>query len=1079
MALFAVKKTAPKKQEKQKVKTGTNIIQRISQIKAMVDKNLGHLKNEYIIINTVEELEKYIDACIDDGVISIDTETTGLDPIADKIVGLCIYCPSQKAAYVPINHISYVTNMRVPNQLTEKEVGKCLQRIVDNDVKEIFFNANFDVRFLKQCGVNMNPYWDTSIASRMLNENEESRALKPLHNKYCLGGKGDAFKFDDLFNGITFDLVPIEVGYIYAAHDAIITYEFYKFQEPFLTPTHPKCVAQGLEQVAKAFMEIEMPVSKVLCEMECTGIYYDMEHNRMLHDKYVNKRENVLQECYKLVSMYDKEISDYKLKNVNNKLSDPINLGSPTQLAVLFYDIIKVGEIDKKTPRGTGADILKRMKNPLADKICEYKEVDKLLGTFIDKLPNELSKDNRIHCKFHSYGADTGRMSCISEGTLVSTPSGDIPIEDIKIGDWVYCYTDDNKLTLSKVKNVWDNGYRDCVRLKWKSKYDAIRGELVCTPDHFVKTANRGWVMAKDLKVTDSIPSVHRRKSKDRDNVAIDAFRSQGGEEEHLVVAKIIGMDKKDGYEIHHSDNNHMNNSPDNLTYVTRKVHNNIHRYDNPNYGGGKWTYDKCIEELERVKGELTKVDGDYQTFKARLEQYRINYIQYYTESYSERPYKESRGRVSKDKHLPLNKGNLVYALDLSNGDLLTASGYFGVSLKEFTDACDKYELLTNHNVYSVEYLEGVYHVYDLEVEEYHNFIASELCVHNCSSPNLQQIPSKNHDVRQSFKATDGYVLMSSDFSQQEPKALAALCAQQLGDTQMLNTFLEGKDLYSAIASAAFHKPYDECLEFRPDGTTNPDGKKRRTQAKSILLGVLYGRGEASIAEQLGCSVEEAKAIKNSVFEGFPAIKHFEEESLSMAKDYGYVTTIAGRKRRLPILQEPDYEFSWINGTAPDDDPLGFDSFDYDSEVSDRLVRKYTDKLKWAWGRQKQDIIAEAEAEGVKIIDNTMKKADATRQVVNSRIQGSSADLTKVALIALGNNKHLKDLGFRVLVPVHDEFIVECPKEYALECKQILADTMCKAAEKLLGMPISTDVEVTERWYGEPLTDEELKSFKK
>ena len=72
--------------------------------------------------------------------------------------------------------------------------------------------------------------------------------------------------------------------------------------------------------------------------------------------------------------------------------------------------------------------------------------------------------------------------------------------------------------------------------------------------------------------------------------------------------------------------------------------------------------------------------------------------------------------------------------------------------------------------------------------------------------------------------------------SQQEPKCLAALCKMQ-GDSQMYDTFMQGKDLYSEIASKAFNVPYEDCLEFRPDGTINKEGKERRSQAKSILLG--------------------------------------------------------------------------------------------------------------------------------------------------------------------------------------------------------------------------------------------------
>lgn len=94
------------------------------------------------------------------------------------------------------------------------------------------------------------------------------------------------------------------------------------------------------------------------------------------------------------------------------------------------------------------------------------------------------------------------------------------------------------------------------------------------------------------------------------------------------------------------------------------------------------------------------------------------------------------------------------------------------------------------------------------------------------------------------------------------------MCAQA-GDSQLLDTFLAGKDLYSEIASKSFNVPYEDCREFRPDGTVNPEGKERRTQAKSILLGILYGRGEKSIADQL--KVSEKKHTKLKVV----CLKHF------------------------------------------------------------------------------------------------------------------------------------------------------------------------------------------------------------
>ena len=213
---------------------------------------------------------------------------------------------------------------------------------------------------------------------------------------------------------------------------------------------------------------------------------------------------------------------------------------------------------------------------------------------------------------------------------------------------------------------------------------------------------------------------------------------------------------------------------------------------------------------------------------------------------------------------------------------------------------------------------------------------------------------------------------------------------KRAGDSQMYETFMHGKDLYSEIASKAFNVPYDDCREFRPDGTVNKQGKERRTQAKSVLLGVLYGRGEASIGEQLNVSTKKAKDIKDSVFKGFPAIKEFEESSLDMAYELGYVTTVCNRKRRLPDLQLPEYEFKWKDGAPPDDDLLDFDLEEdmNEPEVPEDIQRKYLKKLQNCYFSQKRKIFEEANKEGIWIVDNGAKIADAQRQCVNARIQG-------------------------------------------------------------------------------------------
>ena len=733
------------------IKGGSSLLERISSINDLVERHLGKYKDVSLLIQTEEHLSNYIDKCIENGVISIDTETTGLDPLLDQIAGICIYTPNMPGAYIPINHISYITNMIVPNQLDKDTIRIKFEKFIEAKVDVIMFNGVFDIRVLRN-GIGLhNIYctWDCYIAQRLLNENEETNALKKLHQKYVLDGKEDAFKFDELFNGIPFTMIPLQTAYLYACHDPVITYELYEYQKKYLCSDR-----EDMKAIYWDFMHIEMPCIKVVADMEDNGILFDMNYQAKLSEKYNKLLSDKLEAFLSDLKQYDDKIVEYKAKTQNNKLDEVINIASPTQLAILFYDIIGIDVIDKKSPRGTGVEILNKIDLPIAKDILAYREVEKLISTYIDKLPNCVNpNDGRIHCKFNQYGADTGRFS--------------------------------------------------------------------------------------------------------------------------------------------------------------------------------------------------------------------------------------SR------------------------------------------------------------------------------------------EPNLQNIPSHNKDIRKMFTASPGYVLMSSDFSQQEPKALAALCNKQ-GDSQMYDTFMEGKDLYSEIASKAFNKPYEECKEFNADGTTNKQGKERRTQAKSILLGVLYGRGVNSIAEQLRCTPEKAQAIKDSVFRGFPAIKKFEKDSLNMAKDIGYVTTIAGRKRRLPDLQLDEYEFKWVNGVAPDNDLLDFDS-EAEQEIPERTIRKYLTKLHNCRFNEKRRIFEQANEEGIWIVDNGAKIADATRQCVNARIQGSAADLTKLAMIELDRNERLKELGFRLLIPVHDEVIAECPEENVKECSKLLAETMSKAAERLLEMPIKCDVAITREWYGEELYGSEIK----
>lgn len=718
-------------------------IKAIDNIKKKVSFSLGKYAERYMIINTEKDLEAFFEKALESGIIAIDTETTGLNPILNQIVGLSMATRDHKPVYVPINHISSYTRARLPNQLSEAQIKPIFDKYI-NLLKNILHNAKFDIRVIKwQLDVDMkNIYWDTYVGAHLLNENE-SHSLKYLYNKYVLSSEqeDEVFKFNDLFEGTKFNEVPIDTAFVYAAHDAEMTLDLYDFQCQFLSLD----VEEKYKGISNVFNNIEMPCIKVVAEMEDNGIAIDREYSKDLSDKYHTLLNEAKENYYACLAEYNKKIDMYKKVNKNaSKLSDPISYASPSQLSVLLYDIICVKAVDKDNPRGTGEDILTKIDLPICKAILKCREYEKLLGTYIDKLPELVNpKTNKLHTFFNQCGTVTGRFSS--------------------------------------------------------------------------------------------------------------------------------------------------------------------------------------------------------------------------------------------------------------------------------------------------------------------------------SSPNFQNIPSHNTDIRKMFVADEGCVLVGSDYSQQEPRTLASICE----DENLIQAYKDGKDIYAWIASMVYKVPYEACKEFNPDGTKNPEGKERRSRMKAIVLGIMYSKGSASIANDLGISKKEADNIFNTFFEEFPSVKRFIETSQQYAIDYGYVSTLWGRKRRLPDIQLPKYDFKLIEGV--NEDPLDFSGLE-DLSVDDITVDLYTKKLdKCFYYEDTLSLVNSAREDGVEIKVNTMKIEDARRQCVNSIIQGSAADMVKLALISIYNDKQLKDWGFKLIMTVHDEIIGQCPIENAKKVSERLSQVMIESALERVSVPMKCDAEITRCWTGETI----------
>jgi len=326
---------------------------------------------------------------------------------------------------------------------------------------------------------------------------------------------------------------------------------------------------------------------------------------------------------------------------------------------------------------------------------------------------------------------------------------------------------------------------------------------------------------------------------------------------------------------------------------------------------------------------------------------------------------------------------------------------------------------------------------------------------------------------------TPPHVMMSSDFSQQEPKILA----YKSGDKGMIDAFQHNRDIYSTIAALSFNRSYEDCSEFYFDEAgkktdqVNREGKERRTQAKSIVLGITYGRSTKTIGDQLFGKNKEmtdedktkaAQGIYDAVLNSFTGLKQFMIKSQTNARKYGYVETILGRRRHIPDMQLKPYEFKAGKGYInPDIDPLDPKTLKTKNELPERIVKKLEQEFaNYKYKGQIYKRIKQLEEdEHIKVINNTKKITDATRKCVNSEIQGSAADLTKIAMLKIFSNKEWKELGAVVLLQVHDELIAEVPIRNAKRAGELLGQLMSDAGS-FLPFTISCDVTTSIRWYG-------------
>ncbi|BAF60339.1 DNA polymerase I - 3'-5' exonuclease and polymerase domains [Pelotomaculum thermopropionicum SI] len=345
-----------------------------------IAKLLKSKPDNYRLIQTEDQFKALLADLRHEPAFAFDTETTGVDVYQDVIVGVSLTLPrAGYHVYIPVAH-----NNAGP-QLRRSYVLNGLKRyLTDPTVGKVLHNAKFDIHMLLRHGMRMRGLaHDTMIAMKILNENEPSVALKNLATRYgkFFGFDGESHTFEDLFGKACFADVPLDMALIYAAKDTHLTWELYKWQMEHLTKR---------EDLLKLYRELENPLVDICVEMEQTGFAVDTAFAQ----EYGEELKGELAEVEKTLVAHFGEI----------------NFNSPAQLAEVLYD--RLG-LPQGKERSTDVKTLKGLKgrHPGIEPLLKYRELTKLLGTYVEALPHQLKADGRIHGSFNQVATVTGRFA--------------------------------------------------------------------------------------------------------------------------------------------------------------------------------------------------------------------------------------------------------------------------------------------------------------------------------------------------------------------------------------------------------------------------------------------------------------------------------------------------------------------------------------------------------------------------------------------------------------------------------------------------------------------------------------------
>lgn len=947
-------------------------------------------------------------------VLAIDTETrdlglqqglgSGWFNCNGEVLGISLAYKQSgvlKKYYFPIAHVS--------GNLDRGKVVEFFKNLfATHEGTIIFHNAVYDLGWLGTLGITPNKQMkirDTGYAAALLDENRFSYRLDDL-GKEELGVGKDYTLLERAMKRLGCRSMGQLMGRLqelpashvapYAAQDAEVTLLLYE-----------KFVPELKRQALLPLFDLECRQIPLLIAMRKQGVRIDLDRVREL-------------------------ISDFKYREAKVQQELDEMAGEPfpnTRTAKQIEIIVRVvgAEHFKKSAVGnylTGKKHIRNLKHPFLEKITELNSIRKLRRDFLENFL-KFEVDGRLHPEFHPLKTNaeggsslmstkTGRYSssCIAEGTMISMPAGDKPIEDVQVGDLVYCFSEEGKLEVKPVTATRCMGVKECVQLDWKGTGNKHTGTLICTPDHKLKTFKRGWVAAEDLQFNERIYHLHRMDSGDR--YRLFAPNIAGLTEESVLKTNYFNAESK--MHIHHKDFNKRNNSVDNLVVLTSQEHASLHlkkrhaegkvsfehlkhRKVIPKYGAdnplwSKITKEELLQIIKDCKGHVNNLPIDYYTFTKHCEAEGINW-------------RAECGKYNYNfKKYTFSYEDIDRAMQKHDGKVTLAAKELGITYGVLMSTFKLLDYSYNHRIKGI-IPAGKHKVYDLTVADNENFIANELCVHNC--PNIQNIPADGelgHLIRTCFIPEDGCDWFCADYGQQEYRWAAHIAIEN-----KCEGWETVKKMYEENPDLDFHN-LGSMLLF---GNIDHDNRKK---VKTLGFGILYGQGLQGFADALGCTKEEAGTLLEQYKQKVPFVTAAMNMAKRQAEGRGYVTTYLKRRRR--------YDF--------------FET----SEREDTTIVK---------GRS---------AAIAKVLDendpwhNKQLRRYKTYTAINSMCQGSSADQTKMAAVYL-----FEKYGIVPHIMVHDEFDLSIPKGDELTAKRVIhvMENVIK-----LHIPVKAEGDVGPNW---------------